>query len=397
MNKIEFEEILKYVGVTSPSYRIKMQNGKMTPVYNFNGMKVFFYKDDAVVQGKIPLEVATLTKQNFNDIFTSVDGVRTYSFNLDEVAIDDIYKKEIKDIINTVGIKPHEKEFCIHCARARFHNRSDKGKYITELGFRRTRAFLYFLLQERDYISKCNGLFSYEAGRSENKIREVFINVLKRIDPTVSPHAWMIDRSTDSTIYNRCNERVWEDENRVIIQDLVNEFDRALIPFINNEVEIESILKLDRFNVVGNIYEGHDEHTTNKKDCCELCIRFDDVDVPAYIGYTKGDDRFDISIDFNIDGDRIYIEHSFETHLTDDDDTGERIDITCYGDSRKEYNVEYNLSYNRIRSRVGINRKPQEATIDDYNEIVSYLKLAISYAREKLYNKLYSDQGNKIL
>ena len=95
MNKIEFEEILKYVGVTSPSYRIKMQNGKMTPVYNFNGMKVFFYKDDAVVQGKIPLEVATLTKQNFHDIFTSVDGVRTYSFNLDEVAIDDIYKKEI--------------------------------------------------------------------------------------------------------------------------------------------------------------------------------------------------------------------------------------------------------------------------------------------------------------
>ena len=68
MNKIEFEEILKYVGVTSPSYRIKMQNGKKTPVYNFNGMKVFYYKDDAVVQGRIPLEVATLTKDQLREI-----------------------------------------------------------------------------------------------------------------------------------------------------------------------------------------------------------------------------------------------------------------------------------------------------------------------------------------
>jgi hypothetical protein len=397
MNKIEFEEILKYVGVTSPSYRIKMQNGKMTPVYNFNGMKVFFYKDDAVVQGRIPFEVADLTQQLCHDITTIIDGSRTYNFKLDDIATDDIFKKEIKDIHARTDLNSRERLFYIDNARARFHNRNDYGKYITNLGFHRTRSFLYFLLQERDYILKHNGLFANEASDYVKKMREIFINILNRIDPTVSPHAWMIDRTTDSTIYDRCNERVWDDKDRVIIQDLVNEFDRALNPFINHELEVEDLLKLDRFNVVGNIYEDHYELSTNKKDCSEYCIRFDDVSIPSYINYTKDDDSFKISIDFYIDGERIYINHTFYTHLNDDNDTGEIIEIKASNDSKKDYDIEFNLSYNRIKERFGLNDQPREATIDDYNEIVSYLKLAISHAREKLYNKLYSEKGNKIL
>lgn len=388
MHKVEYEEVLKSVDITSPSYKRKIGPWCNVPVYVYNGFNIYFYHGNVFIDGRIPLNVVDLTKQKHNDICIYKDGVRTRYFIPDEEAVDDKYNKEIKEICRK------ERYPLISDATTRLKRRSSKNKYLKNLVISRKESFLYFLLQEKDFILRNNKLPETEVNRFNDLLKEVFVNILRRIDPTVSPHAWMIDRSTDSTIYNLCNSRVFDNEHLSIIKDLVNEFDMTINPFINNEIDIEDLLKFDDFYVVGDIGDSHIVNTFNKKDCCEYYIRFGDFH-PTYINYKKGDDSFSISIEFYIDDHKIYINHLFNSHLSDSYDNGETIFIVANGDD--DYNAEFSLSYNRIRNRSGYNRDPREATTKDYNEIVSYLKLAISYAREKLYNKLYSNPGKKIL
>ena len=131
MNRFEFKNIVNSVFLSNlvlssnDNYYFEMEEK-----YCFNGIEISFSGSYyAIIKGRIPLSVVS---ELYSDDTLDISMIRFGEFgngNPDDYAVDDIYKRDIKNIVDNFG----DATTCLEMyesARKRLIRRKDKRKFI---------------------------------------------------------------------------------------------------------------------------------------------------------------------------------------------------------------------------------------------------------------------------
>ena len=385
MKKIEFEEVLKSVGIEHPTYIAYLPKGP-TSVYRLKGLNIY-HEDNVLVQGRVPFEVAKVVRQKYPEgCFVRINGIKVANFDPKNEAVDDLYLKDIKSIIrqkNYLSCAQFTK--MLNLAKKRLDSRDDSNKYIKGYGFNKKEAFLYFLLQEKDFILRKNNLPESEVSKFEEIKKELYLNIIKKVDPTISPYNWMLQDNLNYNYYCQSNERIDNNNHLSIIKELLCEFDEAINPFMNNRIDPDEAMSIDDLYVAGDVGVDYIDSENKRDNCGFLTIYANRRNFG--VSYHREPDGYIMSLQYNITkGGRLYISHSFASNCADEDYNGEKVHIV----SRDEYDYrDYEIDVNLTKGTFKYNDGSQ-VLVSTYecSKIVDFIKLGIRYANSMLYDKI---------
>lgn len=385
MNRLEYEEVLKVAGIYNPVAKIIRRDIlEESYTHEWNGFTISFNKCP-LIEGRIPLTVAKAAHRKYCDSPLDSKGC-TYRNFIDD-AVDDIYLNDVKEIDEqrydlSIGTYVHWLELAKH----RMNNRRDDDKYLKEYGFQRKEAFLHFLLLLKDHILKKNGLPESELARFDELKKELYVNIAKRFNPSISPYLWMQQDNKNRKLYNDSNEQIMKFSQRTVLKGLIEEFDRAVNPFMNGEVDIESLNDIDNIYVAGNVEDDYDENDKKRKNCGHLTIE-DKDGMQNHMQMSREAEGFQFLLNCTTpSGGNLYIKHYFGYRRDDIYTDGEMLILHYtgpYGEKICNYNV--NLTRGIFLRDTGNNNHPVEI---DYEPLIEYLKYGIRYANSFLYDKI---------
>lgn len=370
MNRLEFNEIMKAVGINNPLSTTTGRYGSNEEVHYWNNLAIWFGGSYyTIVHGIIPLEVANIIYQKYpnNPYNIRVDGGCKDWLPI-EHATDEKYKKDIQEYIEQ---NLSADQYLAKCKNARrnFRRRDNDNKYLTTYHIDSKEGLLIFLTEMKDYYLRKNNMPETEVKRYDEIITKVSSEILKKVNPEISAYDWMQDDEENKDNYNSSIERDSKTKLGQIFRMAVLDFDKAVNPFLNDDVELDEISNyLKRVKINANSYNS--ENGKYRKGCCSLEIS--DPSTGNRTTYYRTPDGFSFQLAYKL-GYEKYLEvlHYFSTRGNFESDKGEVIAIYYCGD-----NVE-----NKIDIRLNITNGKAGAT---YNDKIAATPEQIAFVYDEL-------------
>ncbi len=332
MNRLEFNKVLKVVGINNPLTTTEGRYGTREVVHYWNNLTICFGGSYySIVNGKMPLEVANIVDKKY--------PWESYGINL--------------TMVNGGCVEIEKKE-----------------------------GLLAFLNEMKDYYLRENNMPETEVKKYDEQMAKVTFEVLKRVNPSISAYDWMQGDEKNRDIYNFSVGKSSSTKLGQIFRNAVLDFDNAVNPFISNDIEldeIESSLKKIRIN--GCSFDFADGKY--RKDGCDLIIS--DFNTDSYTRYYRGPETFLFKLEYNLGNNQcLEVCHYFLPTDRNNFSRGEIISISCLGDNTEnEVDIHLNLTTGEVET--GTDKFP--ATSEQIAFVYDTLIKAIGYAEEiTIYN-----------
>lgn len=393
MNRLEFNEVMKAVGINNPLSVAEGRYGTKEEVHYWNNLAIYFGGSYyTIVNGRIPLEVANIIYQKYpnNPHNIRVDGGCNDWIPI-EHATDEKYEQDIQNYINQhLSLN----EYLAKCKNARrnFIKRNNDNKYLTTYHIDSKEGLLIFLTEMKDYYLRKNNLPETEVEKYDELIAKVTSEILKKVNPYISAYDWMQDDKENKNNYNSSVERDNKTKSGQIFREAILDFDKAVNPFLNDDVELDVISNyLKNIKINANTYNS--EHGKYRQGCCSLKIT--DISTGNKTTYYRSPDGFSFQLSYKL-GEEKYLQvlHYYSTSGNYESDKGEVLAIYYCGD-----NVE-----NKIDIRLNITNGKAGATYDEktpatpeqidfvYNELLKATDYASSITIENMKKKANAKQ-----
>ena len=338
MNKLEFNEVIRVVN----------QGFIQIKESEFEGDNSYFLGDTEIsfsgtyyaqVKGKIPLEFANMIYEKY--------PVNQYG-------------------IKIKGNKNNKKPVY-------FAKKIDAKEYIDEYHIEKQEGLLIFLAEMQNYILRNKSLPEIE--NFDDMIVVVNYNILQKVNPTISAFDWM-QGDTNKDLYNNSLKRDASDETIRKYRDALQEFDKAINPFIN--LSLNTQLVKEYMNVVSISSELYTPLTSkDRENCCRLELT--DLNTRNSTVYYRNPDGFAFKLKYKMDDGSVFkVSHYFSSNGRDED-KGETIAISYISD-KKENNFDLRLNITNGMAGATYEEK-NGATADQIDFVYEKLTEATEYAK----------------
>lgn len=389
MNRLEFNEVMKAVGINNPLSVAEGRYGTREEVHYWNNLAICFGGSYyTIVNGRIPLEVANIIYQKYpgNPYNIRVDG-GCNDWNPIDWATDEKYEKDIQKYVEEhLGTD----EYLLKCKNAKRNFKRRKNiddKYLKTYHIDSKEGLLIFLTEMKDYFLRKNNLPETEVEKYDELISKITSEILKKVNPYISAYDWMQDDKENKNNYNFSVERDNKTKLGQIFREAVLDFDKAVNPFLNDDIELDEISNCLK-NVKINANSYNSEHGKYRQGCCSLEIT--DISTENTTTYYRSPDGFSFQLSYKL-GEEKYLQvlHYYSTSGNYESDKGEVVAIYYCGD-----NVE-----NKIDIRLNITNGKAGATYDDkipatpeqivfvYDELLKATSYASSITSENMKKK----------
>ena len=354
MNRLEFNEIMKAVGINNPLSTTTGRYGSCEDVHYWNNLAINFGGSYyTIVTGKIPLEVANIIYEKYpnNPFQIRVDGGCDDWVPFDH-ATDEKYEKDIQEYIDE---HLDLDEYLAKCKNARrnLRRRNNDNKYITTYHIDTKEGLLIFLNEMKDYHLRKNNMPETEVIKYDEIIAKVSFEILKKVNPSISAYDWMQDDEENKDNYNSSVERDSKTKLGQMFRNAVLDFDKAVNPFTNDDAELDEISNyLKKVKINANSYNSEDGKY--RQSCCHLEIS--DSNTGNSTTYYRNPAGFSFQLKYKL-GNNQYLNvlHYFSTTGNYESDKGEVIAINYFGDN----------TVNKIDIRLNLTNGKAGATYDD--------------------------------
>ena len=170
MNRLEFNEVMKAVGINNSLSTTEGRYGTREEVHYWNNLAIWFGGSYyTIVKGRIPLEVANIIYQKYpgNPYGIRVDGGCDDWIPI-EHATDEKYEQDILNIDLDEDYHSQWKN-----ARRNFMRRNNGNKYLTTYHIDSKEGLLIFLTEIKDYYLRKNNLPETEVEKYDELIAKI--------------------------------------------------------------------------------------------------------------------------------------------------------------------------------------------------------------------------------
>lgn len=358
MNSLEFKEVIKTVDATGNKW-----------VYSWNDLEIYFFNKCAFVEGFIPYEVAKIIYNKYHDKNYGFSiGISENDCNPDKWARDVTYDKEINSILRDFmdgKITEYEKRNRIAEAEESLEQRNDDEKFIKEYSIGTKEGFLLFLDELKDYYLRLEGKEETEVKKFPQQIEEVKSELSNYQTLGISAADWANQLENIKDNYLAGVQKSNLSDMGKKFREAVDNFDRAVNPFLNDDVELDDI-----DNISACVQEGSKYHAPY----CNFEISDYNGD---YTEYVRNNDGFVFHLEYTL-GQENYMEVKHE--LSSNTDNEEILRIDYYGDEYydKEGNKSKRLEYNMTSGTFSVDNVP--ATGEQISFILNEINNATEHA-----------------
>ncbi len=332
MNKLEFNEVMKAVGINNPLSTTEGRYGTREEVHYWNNLAIYFGGSYyTIVNGRIPLEVANIIYQKYpgNPYDIRVDG-GCKDWNPINWATDEKYEKDIQKYIDQ---HLDVDEYLSKCedAKRNFKRRKNiDDKYLKTYHIDSKEGLLIFLIEMKDYFLRKNNLPETEVEKYDELIAKITSEILKKVNPYISSYNWMQDDKENKNNYN-------SSVLGQVFREAVLDFDKAINPFLNDAVELDEISNyLKDVNINANTYNY--EHGKYRQGCCRLEIT--DISTGNKTTYYRSPDGFSFQLYYKLGEEKyLCVLHYYSTSGNFESDKGEVVAINYCGETDIRLNI----------------------------------------------------------
>lgn len=391
MNRLEFNEILKTLGINNHLINTTGRYGSSEAVHFWNNIAIYFGGSYyTVIRGKVPLEVANIIYEKYpnNPHEIRIDGGCSDYIPI-EHATDDQYKKEIQEHIEQhLGAD----EYLARCKKSRRNmlRRNNENKYIETYHIDSKEGLIILLTELKDYYARKQGLRETEVQRYDEIISTISAEILKKVNPSITTYDWM---GADEQYGENFLNTIARDKQTPFghaFREIVDQFDRTINPYINEDIELDSINNyLQKINISANTY--NEEDGEYRKNCCRMTIKAKDGE--SEVRYYRSPNGFSYQLRYVL-GPKEYLTvlHYFDNKGDKESDKGEHIYINYFGENSKQeidlrYNITQGLSGETYKDKTPIT--PEQMTFV-YDELVKAIELASTITIDNMQKKGYS-------
>lgn len=388
MNRLEFNEVLKTLGINNHLVNTSGRYGSSEAVHFWNNIAIYFGGSYyTVIRGKVPLEVANIIYEKYpnNPYGIRIDGGCSDYIPI-EHATDDQYKKEIQEHIDQhLGAD----EYIARCKKSRrdMLRRKNENKYIETYHIDSKEGLIILLTELKDYYARKQGLCETEVQRYDEIISTISAEILKKVNPSITTYDWMgADEEYGESFLNI----IARDKHTPFghaFREIVDQFDRTINPYINEDIELDSIDNyLQKVNISANTY--NEEDGKYRKNCCGMTIKAKDGE--SEVRYYRRPNGFSYQLIYVL-GPKEYLTvlHYFTDKGDKESDKGEHIYINYFGENSKQeidlrYNITQGLSGETYKEKTPIT--PEQMTFV-YDELVKAIGLASTITIDNMKKK----------
>lgn len=391
MNRLEFNEVMRTVGINNPLLTTTVKYGSSEEIYFWQNLAIYFGRSCAIVKGKIPLEVANIIYEKYpnNPYGIRIDGGCS-DWNPNELCIDDKYKKDIQEYMEQ---NLDDYEYLEKCKEARknLSHRVNENKYIDTYHIDTKEGFVILLIEMKDYFSRKQGLVETEVQRFDELMAIINSRILKKVNPYISTYQWMQTDPENSEIFLKTVENGRKTSFGKEFRDAIDKFDKVVNPFINEEVNLDEMINyLSKVNISSEVYNSEDG--MQRENCCQVHIT--DIASKNKVSYYRRPDGFSYLLMYTL-GDQQYLDvlHYYSTR-GEEKDRGEVIYINYFGDNiPQEIDVRYNITQGIVGKTCG---EKKSITLEQkkwiYDELLKAINLASTITIDNMQKKGYSKQ-----
>lgn len=368
MNRLEFNEVMKAVGIDNPLLTTTGRYGSDEKVHFWQNVAINFGGSYyTVIHGKIPLEVANIIYEKYpnNPYAIRVDG-GCDDWKPNEHATDDQYKKEIQEHIEC---HLDANEYLEKCKKSRRNmlRRKAENKYIDTYHIDTKEGLIILLTELKDYYARKQNLPATEAQRFEELNSTVSTEILKKVNPAISTYEWMnADEKNKKSFFETVLKGNSTSFGKMFRQAL-DGFDRTVNPYINSDIELDNVEGyLKKVNIKANTYDS--VNGQYRQNCCEVEII--DIDSKNKVCYYRGPDSFSYQLHYVL-GEKQYLTvlHYYSTSGENENEKGEEVYITYYGDNIPQavdlrYNITHGVAGETYKEKTAITPEQMEFVYD---------------------------------
>ena len=345
MTKLEFEEVLKATDIYNPVEATEEQHGSAEDIHWWNNMAIFFsHSDYTIVKGKIPLEVANTIYEKYPD--------------------------------NHYGIRIEG-----GCSDWKPADWTD-GMYISYYHIDTKEGLLVFITETKDYFLRKQNLPETEVKEFDKLYATVNRELLKRVNPTISPYDWMQGSVKNKEKYNETVKRNEQTEVGKLFRTAISNFDKAVNPFLDETIEFDDIENyIKRVHIKGNVRTEYINGRKYRDNCGFLRITNRDTGEDTYYGRTPDSFSFELH---RISNDKCYgLRHIYRTPTSKHDTNQSEGEMIVIATESLDEALKFNLSNGHVGDV-----KTRPATLEElvfiYNEIIKATRYAEEITKEKM-------------
>lgn len=392
MNRLEFNEVMKNVGINNPLTTTTGIYNSSEEVHYWQNIAIYFGGSYfTVVKGKIPLEVANIIYEKYpnNPYEIRVDGGCS-DWNPNERCIDDKYKKDIQEYVEQ---NLNDEEYLEKCKKARknLSRRVNENKYIGTYNIDTKEGLVILLLEMKDYFARKQGLVETEVKRFDELMATINSRILKKVNPYISTYEWMKSDSKNSEIFLRTVENDRKTSFGKQFRNAIDKFDKVVNPYINEKIDLDEMINyLSKVNISSDVYNF--ENGMQRENCCQIHIT--DIASKNKVSYYRRPDGFSYQLMYTL-GNQQYLSvlHYYSTRV-EQDDIGEVIYINYFGDNiPQEIDVRYNITHGVVGKTYG---EKSSITLEQkewiYDELLKAINLASTITIDNMKKRGYSKQ-----
>lgn len=344
MNRLEFNEVLKALHINNHVLDTSGRYGSSEAVHSWKNVIMYFGGSDyAIVAGKIPLEVADIIYEKYpnNPYGIRIDGGCS-DYIPNEYAVDEQFEEETFELIDQ-SLETAEYEAKYKEASERLLERSKDNKYIKVYHIDSKEGFIILLTELKDYYARKKGLAETEVQKYDEILAMVTAGMLKKVKPDITTYDWMAGAG-------HCGERFLDDVEREkqtpfgkSCREIIEQFDRTVNPYINDDIELDSIDKyLQKVSIGASVHD--EEYGQHRKDCCRMTIKSKDGN--GEVGYYRSPRGFSYQLMYALGSEEyLSVVHYFSDSACFQEDRDEHIFIEYFGDNVKQkVDLRYNIT-----------------------------------------------------
>lgn len=390
MNRLEFNEVMRTVGINNPLVATIGVNGSSEQVHVWQNFAIYFGGSYyTIIKGKVPLEFANIIYEKYSNspYEIRVNG-ECSDMNPNDYAVDDKYKNNIQEYIEQ---HMDGNEYLVRCReeRKKLLCRANENKYIDTYHIDTKEGLAIFLLEMKDYFARKQGLMETEVHKFDELMEIINSEILRKVNPYISTYEWMQDDPKNSKSFLETVENGRKTSFGKEFRNAIDKFDKVINPFINEEVVLDEMSNyLSRVNISFDTYDSGDG--INRENCCQIHI----TEIPSekVVSYYRKPDGFHYQLFYTL-GDQQYlvVSHSYST-MGDEAARGEVICIDYFGENvSQKVDIEYNISKGIAGKTYG---EKKNITIEQkefiYDELLKAIDLASTITIDNMQRKGHS-------
>ena len=375
MNRLEYNTVLKTFRLEDSDFREQEIDGVIEKVARYKKLSINFdEKGYAVVNGKIPLEVANIIYNKYKDneygirVNGGANDVSPYDW-----AVDDKYVA--KTLYNE---NERISEYVKRCAteNKKFERRVDKNKYINTYHIDTKEGLVIFLSELNDYYSRLNNEQEKFVSSEQIILAHINTTLLKQAKLNITTYQWMAqDEKNRDIFFSKIKEGTKTSFGRSF-RLAIDTFDATINPFINENVELDDINNFkEKVNMTFYTYNKLNDKIRN--NCAEAHIV--DLNTGNVASYFRTMEGFSYKLMYKLaEGKNFTLIHYFSSDSFNEKENGEVIAVNYRGDNVNEkidirYNITKGLAGTTYGEKTQVTPEQKEYI---YDQIIKAINLA---------------------